>query len=73
MGAMRVRPHDDHIPLHRLWAFTSLQADLSQREDIHLFGCEACCASMLACVKARSFIEVFKEGADNAPPLERAS
>jgi hypothetical protein len=72
MGDMRVRPHNDHIPLHRLWAFTSLQTDLSQREDIHLFGCEECCSLMLACVKARSFVEVFKD-ADDPPPLALAS
>jgi len=58
---LRVRPHYDHIPLHRLWAFTILQADLTQVEDSHVLECEACCGSMLACVKARSFVEAIKE------------
>jgi hypothetical protein len=73
MSVTRVRPHYDHIPLHRLWAFTMLQADLTQVEDTHVLECEACCVSMLACVKARSFVKVLKQDAANAPRLARAS
>jgi hypothetical protein len=73
MSGMRVRPHYDHIPLHRLWAFTLFQTDLTQVEDTHILECEACCVLMLACVKARRFVKVLKEDAANAPRLARAS
>lgn len=71
---MRVRPYYDHIPLHRLWAFTTPQGDLTSTEEIHVLECEECCASFLACVRARNFGETLKqlEEQDDVP-LAQAS
>ena len=70
---LKVRHLYDHIPLHRLWAFTMLQTDLTQVEDTHVLECEACCVLMLACVKAKKLFESTKKEAANVPRLARAS
>jgi hypothetical protein len=75
MSVRRVRPDYDHIPLHRLWAFTTLQTDLTEVEETHLFECDECSFWLLACVKAKSFVYAFKQlgEQDYPPPLAKAS
>ena len=54
-------PHYDHIPLHRLWTFATLQDDLSLSEHAHILDCEGCRVSLRACLKAENFGSVLKE------------
>ena len=54
-------PHYDHIPLHRLWTFATLQDDLSLPEHAHILDCEDCRIAMRTCLKAESFGIVLKE------------
>ena len=75
MSVTRVRPYYDHIPLHRLWAFTTLQADITEVQETHLFECDECTFWLLACVKAKSFVYAFKQlqMQDYSPSLTKAS
>jgi hypothetical protein len=56
-----VLPHADHIPLHRLWAFTSLQGTLTLPEHAHVLECDECRLALRVCFKADNFAAVLKE------------
>ena len=43
-----IQPHYDHIPLHRLWAFATIQVDLSLSEHLHVLECEECRTALQA-------------------------
>ena len=75
MSVTRVGPDYDHIPLHRLWAFTTLQTDITEVQETHLFECDECTFWLLACVKAKSFVYAFKhlQMQDYSPSLAKAS
>jgi hypothetical protein len=47
--------HYDHIPLHRLWTFATLQDDLSLPEHAHILDCEDCRAALRASLRAENF------------------
>ena len=49
-----------HVRLHRLWAFATLQGELSYPEHIHLLDCELCRAALSACVEAETFGALLK-------------
>ena len=57
----KVLTHYDHIPLHRLWAFITLQVDLTLAEYSHLLDCEACRNALQTCMEADSFGAALKE------------
>ena len=65
-----ILPHYDHIPLHRLWAFATVQGDLSLPEHAHILECEECRLALQACLQADTFGAVLKllrrDGDDNA-------
>jgi hypothetical protein len=54
-------PHYDHIPLHRLWVFITLQADLKPPEILHVLNCEECRVSLRACGHADTFGALLQE------------
>ena len=71
----KVLPHYDHIPLHRLWVFTTLQVDLTRAEYSHLLDCEECRNALLTCMESDTFgaalKELRKDSGDN--PIAEAS
>jgi hypothetical protein len=48
-------PLPDHIPLHRLWMFATLQNDMLMREHVHLLDCEECQAALRVCMRTENF------------------
>jgi len=58
-----------HVPLHRLWAFATLQIELTFPEHNHMLYCEACCFALLTCLNAENFgavlIELQKDDDDS--------
>jgi hypothetical protein len=54
-------PHYDHIPLHRLWTFATLQDDLTHSEHAHILDCEECRRALRSSLKADNFGAVLKE------------
>ena len=54
-------PHYDHIPLHRLWTFATLQDDLNHSEHAHILDCEDCRHALRTSLKADNFGAVLKE------------
>ncbi|HET9218129.1 MAG TPA: hypothetical protein VFR18_14180 [Terriglobia bacterium] len=54
-------PHYDHIPLHRLWTFATLQDDLNLAEHAHILDCEDCRLALQTSLKADNFGAVLKE------------
>ena len=69
----RILPLRDHVPLHRLWAFTTHEESLSLREHAHIAQCEECTQAFRACFNAESFGAVLKElnlEEDSAPALD---
>ena len=54
-------PHYVHIPLHRLWAFATLQDELSPSEQAHILDCDDCRISLQTCLKLENFGAVLKE------------
>ena len=56
-----VLSHYPHVSLHRLWAFTKLQADLAEPDFTHLIDCHACRTALLICLKAENFAAVLME------------
>jgi hypothetical protein len=56
-----ILPHYDHIPLHRLWVFMSLQVELRPPEILHVLNCKECRVSLRACVHADTFGAVLEE------------
>jgi len=57
----KILPHYDHIPLHRLWAFITLQTDLTLPEYSHLLDCDECRTALQTCMEADSFGAVLKK------------
>jgi hypothetical protein len=53
--------HYDHIPLHRLWTFATLQDDLSPPEHSHILDCEHCRMALRASLKAENFGAVLRQ------------
>ena len=51
----------EHVILHRLWMFATLQAELTRREHAHLLDCEECRFALQKSMKAESFGAVLKE------------
>ena len=68
-------PHYDHIPLHRLWAFTTLQDDLSLSEHSHILDCLECHLALRTCLKNETFGAVLRELKldDDSPTTLKAS
>ena len=56
-----VLPHYDHIPIHRLWAFTTLQVDLTLAEYLHVLDCDVCRVALRTCFNAENFGAALKE------------
>jgi len=56
-----LRRNPKHIPLHRLWAFATLQNDLVLPEHAHILDCEDCRTSLRVCLKSESFGAVLLE------------
>jgi hypothetical protein len=56
-----LRPSSDHIPLHRLWMFSTLQVDMIMPDHAHLLDCEECRTGLRVCLKAGSFASVLKQ------------
>ena len=56
---LRARP--DHIPLHRLWMFSTLQADMVMPDHAHLLDCEECRTGLRICLQAENFAAVLKQ------------
>ena len=56
-----ILPHYDHIPLHRLWAFITLQVDMTLPEHLHVLDCEECRVALRTCFRAENFGAVLKE------------
>jgi hypothetical protein len=54
-------PHYDHIPLHRLWMFTTFQDELTLPEHAHIIDCDECRIGLRACLHAENFGAVLKE------------
>jgi len=54
-------PHYDHIPLHRLWTFATLQDDLTLPEHGHILDCPECRAALRCCLYAENFGAVLIE------------
>jgi hypothetical protein len=48
-------PLPDHIPLHRLWMFATLQNDMLMHEHVHLVDCEECQAALRVCMSSENF------------------
>ena len=57
----RVQPHRDHVPLHRLWAFTTFEEGLSLSEHAHVVGCTECTTAFRTCFGAETFGAALKE------------
>jgi hypothetical protein len=51
----------DHVPLHRLWTFATLQGDLNLSEHAHILDCEECRDALRVCLKAENFGAVLRE------------
>ena len=64
-----ILPYYDHIPLHRLWTFATLQDDLSLPEHAHILDCEACRLALRTSLNADNFGAVLKElkGGSDSP------
>ena len=56
-----LRPRPDHIPLHRLWMFSTLQADMVMPDHAHLLDCDECRTGLRICLKAENFAAVLKQ------------
>ena len=56
-----LRPRPEHIPLHRLWMFSTLQADMVMPDHAHLLDCEECRTGLRICLKAENFAAVLKQ------------
>lgn len=57
----RILPHRDHISLHRLWGFATLEEALSLSEHAHILQCTECSLGLRTCLDAGSFGAVLKE------------
>jgi hypothetical protein len=57
----KLAPRPDHVPLHRIWVFTTLQADLTMAEHAHIIDCEECRIAFRACLRAENFGAVLLE------------
>jgi hypothetical protein len=57
----RILPNRDHIPVHRLWAFTTLDEGLTLPEHAHVAYCAECTAALRACLSAETFGTALKE------------
>jgi hypothetical protein len=56
-------PHGTHILVRHLWAFTTLQLDLTLAEELHVLDCEECRQAFLTClVFERRHEEVARDG-----------
>jgi hypothetical protein len=53
--------HYDHVPLHRLWTFATLQDELSRSEHAHILECEDCRLALRATLNAENFGAVLRE------------
>jgi hypothetical protein len=62
-------PHFGHVLLHRLWAFATLQDDLSLAEHAHILDCDDCRNSLRVCLTAENFggVLVALERTDDRP------
>ena len=67
-----VLSHYPHVSVHRLWAFTKLQADLAEPDFTHLIDCRACRTALLVCLNAENFAAVLME-LEKGSPLREAS
>ena len=52
--------NNEHIAVHRLWTFATLQGDLIAREHVHLLQCEECRSALRVCLSADNFDVVLK-------------
>ena len=50
----------DHIPLHRLWTYASIQHDLEPEAREHVIRCRECFEALKVCFKSDSFAAVLK-------------
>jgi hypothetical protein len=57
----RFHPRAEHVLLHRIWLFTSLQNELTLEEHVHIIECEHCRVALRASVDAESFGGLLKE------------
>ena len=57
----RIVPFREHIPLHRLWAFSTLEEGLNLPEHAHIAHCTECTAAFRACFNAETFGAALKE------------
>jgi len=53
--------HYDHVPLHRLWTFVTLQDDLTFSEHSHILDCEDCRSALRASLRAENFGAVLRD------------
>jgi hypothetical protein len=59
-GLTYLLPHYEHVPLHRLWTFATLQGELTLPEHAHVLDCEGCRVALRACLQAENFGMVLK-------------
>jgi len=57
----RILPHRDHVPLHRLWAFTTHEDGLTLPEHAHIAQCTECTVALRACFNAESFGSALRD------------
>ena len=54
-------PGIEHVPLHRIWVFTTLQGELTMHEHAHIIDCEECRVVFRACLHVETFGALLKE------------
>ena len=51
---------EDHIPLHRIWTFASLDYELDVEAREHVIRCQPCFTALKVCLKSDSFRSALK-------------
>ena len=59
--ARKVLSLHDHVPPHCLWAYATLQAELTLPEHEHIVDCDECRHTLRLCIQSESFAQVLKQ------------
>ena len=57
----KIAARTEHVRLHRIWVFTTVQGDLTMAEHAHIIDCEECRVAFRACMRAENFGAVLLE------------
>jgi len=71
----RILPHREHVSLHRLWGFSTLEDSLTLSEHAHVLRCAECSLGLRTCLEAESFgtvLRLLHLESDESKTLEEA-